>query len=107
VDCERCREAISAGLDGEAGARETARAEEHRQGCAACRTWAELAAVVTRRVRTGPADPAPDLVTVLLGPEAVLSSPEAVLSSPVCGCAATCGCGCQQGRSCRCAPQVA
>nr|WP_281376433.1 zf-HC2 domain-containing protein [Actinomycetospora corticicola] len=100
VDCERCREAISAGLDGEAGARESARAEEHRQGCAACRTWAELAAVVTRRVRTGPADPAPDLSTAILGPEAALSG-------AACGCAATCGCGCQQGRSCRCAPQVA
>lgn len=97
VDCERCREAISAGLDGEAGAPETARAEEHLGGCAACRTWADLAARVTRRVRTGPADPAPDLVTVVLGPE----------PGRACGCAASCGCGCQQGLACRCAPQVA
>ncbi|WP_433799038.1 zf-HC2 domain-containing protein [Actinomycetospora sp. CA-084318] len=93
MDCERCRTAISAGLDGEAGARETARAEAHLAGCAACRTWAELAAVVTRRVRTGPADPAPDLAAALLG--------------GTCDCAATCGCGCRQGLRCRCSAQVA
>ncbi|MCD2189838.1 zf-HC2 domain-containing protein [Actinomycetospora soli] len=101
VDCERCREAISAGLDGEAGVRETARAEAHLAGCAACRTWAQLAAVVTRRVRTRPADPAPDLVSVLFGPD-----PTGHLR-PACGCAASCGCGCQQGLACRCAPRVA
>ncbi|GLZ54554.1 zf-HC2 domain-containing protein [Actinomycetospora sp. NBRC 106378] len=101
MDCERCREAVSAGLDGEAGARETAQADEHLGGCAACRSWADLAARVTRRVRTGPADPAPDLVTGLLGPDST------GLARPACGCAASCGCGCRQGLACRCTPQVA
>ncbi|WP_026204884.1 zf-HC2 domain-containing protein [Actinomycetospora chiangmaiensis] len=99
VDCEGCREGISAGLDGEAGPREAARTEEHLAGCEACRAWADLAAVVTRRVRTGPADPAPDLVTALVGPEPALPAP--------CGCAASCGCGCRQGLACRCTPRAA
>ena len=94
MDCETWREVVSADLDGEATPAESAAVEEHLAGCAACRRWADRAAVVTRRARTRPAEAAPDLVGIVLG------------VSP-CGCAATCGCGCQQGRACRCAPLVA
>ena len=96
MDEETWREVVSAELDGEATPAESAALEEHLAGCAACRLWAEQAAVVTRRARTRPAEAAPDLVGTVLGNQV-----------SACGCAATCGCGCQQGRVCRCAPLVA
>lgn len=96
MNCETWREVVSADLDGEATPAESAAVEEHLAECAACRRWAERAAVVTRRARTRPAEAAPDLVGIVLGRPA-----------SACGCAATCGCGCQEGRACRCAPLVA
>jgi predicted anti-sigma-YlaC factor YlaD len=67
MDCDSCREAVSAALDGESDAAEQARVEEHLAGCAACRAWREDAVVVTRRARTGVAEPAPDLVARVVG----------------------------------------
>jgi predicted anti-sigma-YlaC factor YlaD len=65
MDCDRCREAMSAALDGEADAAERAAVEAHLAGCPDCRAWqhslADLTAV-TRRARTGVAGGGPDLV---------------------------------------------
>jgi predicted anti-sigma-YlaC factor YlaD len=70
MDCDRCREAMSAVLDGEADAAERAAVEAHVAGCAGCRAWqhslADLA-VITRRARTGVADAGPDLVARVVG----------------------------------------
>lgn len=64
-DCLRCREVVSADLDGEAGADEREHAAAHLERCAACRTWQDRAAAVSRRARTATA-PGPDLVAVAL-----------------------------------------
>jgi predicted anti-sigma-YlaC factor YlaD len=66
MTCEECREEISADLDGESDAAGRAALEAHLAGCAACRRWRESAVVVTRSVRTAPADPGPDLVALVL-----------------------------------------
>ena len=62
MTCDRCREAMSAALDGEADAAERAGIEAHLAGCADCRAWQRDAAAITRRARTGPAGGHPDLV---------------------------------------------
>ncbi|MEJ2888063.1 zf-HC2 domain-containing protein [Actinomycetospora aeridis] len=61
-DCDTCREAVSAALDGEAGPEERARVDAHLAGCAACRAWQRDAEAVTRRARTGVVVGGPDLV---------------------------------------------
>ncbi|WP_018334534.1 zf-HC2 domain-containing protein [Actinomycetospora chiangmaiensis] len=66
MTCEECREEISADLDGESDADGRAAAAVHLEVCPACRAWRESAAVVTRSVRTAPADPGPDLVARVL-----------------------------------------
>jgi predicted anti-sigma-YlaC factor YlaD len=66
VGCEQVREALSAQLDGEDTPGEAALADEHMAGCAACRTWWEAAAAVTRLARTGGAAPLPELPDSLL-----------------------------------------
>ncbi|GLZ48489.1 hypothetical protein Acsp06_46740 [Actinomycetospora sp. NBRC 106375] len=66
MDCDRCREAMSAALDGESDAAEQARVDAHLDGCAACRAWRRDAETVTRRARTGVAEPGPDLVALVL-----------------------------------------
>lgn len=63
---------LSAQLDGEDDPAERAAAEEHRAGCAACRSWFEQAAMVNRLTRT--AVPVPDLGDRIL---ASLPSPPA------------------------------
>jgi hypothetical protein len=132
VDCECCCEVVSADLDREATAEESQAAEQHLDRCAACRSWADRAAAVTRRTRTGPADTAPDLVALVLeardhgwpplrstdltetpGPASSSAGPARHLTLVIetrapaprtsrCGCLATCGCGCQRGLPCRC-----
>lgn len=67
MDCDRCREAMSAALDGEADAAEQARVDAHLDGCAACRAWQHDAAAVTRRLRVGGTGAGPDLVARVVG----------------------------------------
>ncbi len=65
MDCDRCREAMSAALDGEADAAERAAIDAHLAGCPDCRAWQRDAAgltAITRRARTGVAGGGPDLV---------------------------------------------
>ncbi|MEJ2862326.1 zf-HC2 domain-containing protein [Actinomycetospora flava] len=67
TDCDVCREAMSAALDGEADPAEVARADAHLAGCAACRAWQRDAEAVTRRARTGVVVGGPDLVDRVVG----------------------------------------
>ncbi|GAA4905452.1 putative zinc finger protein [Actinomycetospora succinea] len=100
MDCATCREIVSAGLDGEAGLDEESAAAEHLEGCATCRTAADRAAGVTRRVRLSRAAEGPDVVDAVLA--RVFGDEVRVLPTVTCGCAHTCACGCQDGNPCRC-----
>ena len=61
MNCDQCREQVSAGLDREALADEVAAADEHLADCPACRAWASEAQRLGRRLRVRIADPVPDL----------------------------------------------
>ncbi|GHF29595.1 hypothetical protein GCM10017786_74490 [Amycolatopsis deserti] len=61
MDCATAREAISATLDGEDPGVDPAALDEHVAHCAACLTWQDEAAAVTRLVRLEPAAAAPDV----------------------------------------------
>jgi predicted anti-sigma-YlaC factor YlaD len=61
MDCQFYREAVSARIDGELGALESAALDGHLSGCGACRAWAEAATRVTRAARVAPAEVVPDL----------------------------------------------
>lgn len=54
VDCEVCREALSARLDGEAEPASPAEVDEHLSKCPACRRWQAEAATLTRALRCAP-----------------------------------------------------
>lgn len=69
VRCEKCREALSARLDGEDdedGAAERNAVDRHLASCSGCRRFLDDAAWVTRLTRTGVAEPGPDLVDRVL-----------------------------------------
>jgi predicted anti-sigma-YlaC factor YlaD len=66
VNCTQCREALSAGLDGEASSVEQRLVDAHLKTCAACRRFADDAAHVTRLARTAVAAPEPDVVAAVL-----------------------------------------
>lgn len=57
MNCAAAREAISAGLDGEALGVDAAHLAAHLEACAPCRAWRERAHVLTRRVRVQAAPP--------------------------------------------------
>jgi predicted anti-sigma-YlaC factor YlaD len=66
VSCGTCREAVSATLDDESPGVPQRWVDQHLDGCAACRGWAEAAAEVTRRSRLVAAPPVPDVTTAVL-----------------------------------------
>ena len=66
MDCDRCRAAISAQLDGEDPGLGRATVESHLAGCAGCRDFATGAARVHRMIRVTPAEPVPDLTESIL-----------------------------------------
>jgi predicted anti-sigma-YlaC factor YlaD len=66
MGCEPYREAMSAWLDGEAGADERAATEAHLAVCAACRRWLDGAARVTRLARLGLAVPVTGVAETVL-----------------------------------------
>ena len=65
--CDRCREAVSAGLDSEASIDDLASADAHLARCAGCRVWASEAERLGRRLRVRIADPVPDLSSAVAG----------------------------------------
>lgn len=66
MDCTRCREALSARLDGEGSASEGATLDVHLATCAPCRRFSDEAARVTRLARTAVATPEPDVAGAVL-----------------------------------------
>ncbi|CCH33157.1 zf-HC2 domain-containing protein [Actinosynnema sp. NPDC047251] len=66
MDCDTCREALSARLDGEPEPAPAGDTDAHLEGCAACRAWQDGAAALTRSLRLRPATATPDLVDAVL-----------------------------------------
>nr|WP_121228629.1 zf-HC2 domain-containing protein [Saccharothrix variisporea] len=64
MDCETCREALSARLDGEE--EPAADVDAHLSTCPACRAWFEQATALTRALRLRPAVAVPDLTDSIL-----------------------------------------
>lgn len=86
MDCDRCRAAISATLDGEdPGLSDDAR-RSHLATCAGCREFAAGAAQLHRSARVIPAEPVPDLSAAILrsiGTEPVPATRDAPIASSV------------------------
>ena len=66
MECTFFREAISARLDGEPLGMPERDLEAHLTACPGCASWADAAAVVTRRARLAPAPAMPDLTEAVL-----------------------------------------
>ncbi|HEY1281780.1 MAG TPA: zf-HC2 domain-containing protein [Acidimicrobiales bacterium] len=66
MNCDECRAVVSARLDGEAGALETAAADAHLAGCASCTAWYASAERLHRLVRVQAAPAVPDLTATIL-----------------------------------------
>lgn len=62
MDCDAVRDVLSARLDGESLADETAAADRHLVTCAGCRVFAQRLATLDRTIRIRSAEPVPDLV---------------------------------------------
>ena len=66
LTCAACREAVSAGLDGEDAGAPQADVGAHLAACAECRGFSEAAAALDRGVRATPAATAPNLTAAIL-----------------------------------------
>ncbi len=66
MDCERCRDAISASLDGEDPGLPEEVVRTHLDGCAECRSFSTDATALHRTARITPATPVPDLTDAIL-----------------------------------------
>jgi predicted anti-sigma-YlaC factor YlaD len=66
VDCQTCREALSARIDGEAEPEPADLTDAHLATCAACRTWQARATAMARTLRVREASPVPDLSDEIL-----------------------------------------
>ena len=66
MDCDLCRETLSARMDGEADALDAAEVDAHLSTCPACRAWQQDALRLTRTLRVRPATPTPDLTAAIL-----------------------------------------
>jgi predicted anti-sigma-YlaC factor YlaD len=66
VDCMQCREALSAGLDGEEAGAEVGAVNAHLAICAACCRFADEAARITRLARIAVATEVPDATQGLM-----------------------------------------
>jgi hypothetical protein len=74
VNCEVCREALSARLDGEAEPAAPAAVDEHLGRCPACRRWQTEAMTLTRALRVRQVVDTPDLVATVLRVAPVVSA---------------------------------
>ncbi len=77
MDCETCRVALSARLDGEAEPVPAAHTDRHVEACAACWAWQHDAAAVTRSLRVRPTVPVSDFAAAI-----VAASERRVLARP-------------------------
>ena len=110
MTCQRCRDAVSAMLDGEQLPEDEFLIRNHLPRCSECRAAArrfQEITVLARSWRTDPAaDSAPDLLEVLLDastrPSCAGRPHLRTVGNAACGCAAGCSCGCQVGGQCRC-----
>lgn len=75
MDCEQCREAISARLDGEATALESEAVHAHLAVCPGCRRWEDDVLRCSRVVLSGVAEPVPDLSAGILAAIAAIEAP--------------------------------
>jgi predicted anti-sigma-YlaC factor YlaD len=66
MDCAACRDVVSAKLDGEASALESAAADLHLATCPACESYRGSVSRLHRTVRVAPAEPVPDLTGAIL-----------------------------------------
>jgi predicted anti-sigma-YlaC factor YlaD len=66
MECEACRTALSARLDGEESGVPAAEPAAHVAGCAECRDWLSAAERLRRIVSVAPAEPVPDLTDRIL-----------------------------------------
>jgi predicted anti-sigma-YlaC factor YlaD len=66
MDCDRCRAAISASMDGEDPAAVPILVQGHLETCASCRDFADRAPELHRATRVTPAEPVPDLTEAIL-----------------------------------------
>jgi len=66
VDCDRCRAALSATLDGEDPGLSDDERQRHLATCAGCREFAAGAARLHRSARVIPAEPVPDLSAAIM-----------------------------------------
>lgn len=66
MECEQCREALSARLDGAPEPVPAVQTDGHLAGCPECRDWQRRAAAVTRRLRVRPVASGPDLADAVL-----------------------------------------
>ncbi|ROP34919.1 zf-HC2 domain-containing protein [Saccharothrix texasensis] len=66
MDCQSCREALSARLDGETEPVPAADTDAHLAQCTACTHWQASAQALTRTIRVRPVGPEPDLVDAVL-----------------------------------------
>lgn len=76
MDCDICREALSARLDGEPEGVPADQVDAHLETCAFCRTWHAEAAALTRSLRVRPATPVPDLTAAILGAAPPITPPK-------------------------------
>jgi anti-sigma factor ChrR (cupin superfamily) len=66
VDCDTCREALSARADGEIEPVPGEETDAHLASCVDCRQWQEDAAALIRSLRVRPAAEVPDLTAAVL-----------------------------------------
>ncbi|WP_434443755.1 zf-HC2 domain-containing protein [Lentzea sp. E54] len=82
MECNICREALSARLDGEPEGVPADQVDAHLETCASCREWHDSAAALTRTLRVRPAAQVPDLAAAILdaAPPVVPPAPRGWLS---------------------------
>jgi predicted anti-sigma-YlaC factor YlaD len=81
MDCERCREALSALLDGEDTGTSSTLVDDHLTRCAACRAYERRVSDLHRMSRVRQAEPVPDLSAAIMASV----SPRANPHDPVLG----------------------
>ena len=66
VDCQTCREALSARIDGEDEPAPADRTDAHLATCPSCQAWQDSAIALSRTLRVREVVPVPDLTSAIL-----------------------------------------